>query len=131
MKNKITYIIDDDKISSRLMTLLLTKNNFCEEVICFNDASEALKLLKAHSHDSLLLPDVIFVDLNMPNLDGRQFLDAFTLLTIKKKIAVFILSSSVDPTDIQLTEEYKVVKRFLMKPITVSKLSELSLLFEN
>jgi CheY-like chemotaxis protein len=110
------------------VTILLSKNNFCEEIVSFHDAREALNHLAIHSHDFLFLPDVILLDLNMPTLDGWQFLEAFELLQIKKKIAIFILSSSIDPADVELTKKYEFVKNYLMKPITTSKLEEVKML---
>jgi CheY-like chemotaxis protein len=113
------------------MTILLSKNNFCEEIIAFNDAQEAVQQLSEKCHDHQLLPDVIFVDLNMPKLDGRQFLDAYMLLPLKKKITIFILTSSTDPSDLELIKKYDIVQDYLMKPITALQLSEVTLLLQN
>ncbi|EIA08247.1 response regulator [Flavobacterium frigoris] len=122
MKNKITYIIDDDKLSIKLMSMLISKNNFCEEIISFFNPQFALDELKKNCNTPTNLPDVILLDLNMPILDGWQFLDEFILLPIKKEISIFIVSSSIDPHDIEMVKKYDMVKSYIMKPINATKL---------
>ena len=126
MKNKITYIIDDDKLTVRLMTMLISKNNFCKEIISFYNPKIALDQIKENSENPENLPDVILLDLNMPLLDGWQFLDEFILLSLKKNISIFIVTSSIDPTDIEMAKKYKMVKSYIMKPINAQKLEAAS-----
>lgn len=124
MKNKITYLIDDDKLSIRLMSMLISKNKFCEEIVSFCNAELALETLKINCNTPQTLPDVILLDLNMPILDGWQFLDEFIHLPLKKEISIFIVTSSIDPSDIEMAKNYKMVKSYIMKPITAQKLEE-------
>ena len=126
MKNKITCIIDDDKLSIRLMSMLISKNKFCEEIISFFNPQVALDRLKENCEDSQKLPDVILLDLNMPILDGWQFLDEFILLPLKKEISIFIVTSSIDPSDIEMAKKYDMVKSYIIKPITAEKLEDAS-----
>lgn len=130
MKNKTTYIIDDDKLSIKLMSMLISKNKFCEEIISFSNSQAALNELTKNCNDSARLPDVILLDLNMPLLDGWQFLDEFVQLPIKKEISIFIVTSSIDPSDIDMVKKYAIVKNYIMKPITAQKLEEASKLIE-
>ncbi|CAM4038206.1 response regulator [Flavobacterium weaverense] len=131
MKNKLTYIIDDDKLTVKLMTILISKNKFCEEIKSFYNAENALELLKQNSNNEGLLPDAILLDINMPIMDGWQFLDEFIHLSLKKKISVFIMTSSIDPADIEKAKEYTVVKNYIEKPITSLKLDSLCKLIED
>ncbi len=128
MKNKITYIIDDDKLSVKLVSMLITKNEFCETINPFFSPQVALDELKKNCVENKNLPDAILLDLNMPVMDGWQFLDEFNDLAIKKEISIFIISSSIDPVDIEMSKKYKMVKSYIMKPINAEKLKEASLL---
>ncbi|MFA9192285.1 response regulator [Flavobacterium sp. FZUC8N2.13] len=130
MKNKITYVIDDDKLSIKLMSMLISKNNFCEEIISFYNPQNALDELKNNAANSSKLPDVILLDLNMPVLDGWQFLDEFILIEFAKKIVVFIVSSSIDPSDLEMAKNYPIIKDYIIKPLSSEKLKEASLLIE-
>lgn len=126
MKNKITYIIDDDKLTIKLMSMIISKNNFCEKINSFYNPQVALDSLKQNCNDVENLPDVILLDLNMPILDGWQFLDEFVHLPIEKEISIFIVTSSIDPVDIEMAKKYDMVKSYIMKPITAEKLKEAS-----
>ncbi|MFV8342793.1 response regulator [Flavobacterium sp. XS2P39] len=128
MKNKLTYIIDDDKMSVKLMTILMSKNNFCEDVHPFYNAQTALDKLKQNCTETDDLPDAILLDLNMPIMDGWQFLDEFILLPIKKEISIFIITSSIDPIDIEMAKQHDTIKDYIMKPITTEKLNALCIL---
>ncbi len=131
MQNKITYIIDDDRLSIKLMSILISKNNFCEEIISFHNPQTALDELKNNATNPSKLPDVILLDLNMPVLDGWQFLDEFTLVSFAKKILVFIVSSSIDPSDLEMAKNYPTIKNYIIKPLSSEKLKQTSLLIEN
>ncbi len=63
MKNKLTYIIDDDKLTARLMTILITKNNFCEKIESFPNAQSAIDVLRENVRNQAELPDAILLDL--------------------------------------------------------------------
>ena len=126
MTNKLTYIIDDDKLTVKLISILVSKNKFCEEIQSFDNAQHAIDKLKQNASNNGVLPDAILLDLNMPVMDGWQFLDEFVLLPIKKEISVFIMTSSIDPVDIEMAKKYKIVKDYVEKPITSKKLDLLS-----
>lgn len=128
MKNKLTYIIDDDKMSGKLMTILMDKNKFCEEILPFHNAQLAIAKLKENCIDNENLPDAILLDLNMPVMDGWQFLDEFIKLPIKKEISIFIITSSIDPADIEMAEKYSPVKNYIIKPLTAQKLDALCII---
>ena len=126
MTNKLTYIIDNDKLTVKLISILVSKNKFCEEIQSFDNAQRAIDKLKQNDSNNGVLPDAILLDLNMPAMDGWQFLDEFMLLPIKKEISIFIMTSSIDPVDIEMAKKYKIVKDYVEKPITSKKLDLLS-----
>lgn len=131
MKNKLTYIIDDDKLSIKLLTILLSKNGFCEDIRSFFNPQAALDELKKNYAENNYLPDAILLDLNMPTMDGWQFLDEFNHLALKKEIPIFINTSSIDPADIEMAKNYNAVKNYIMKPITAEKLTAICKLIES
>jgi CheY-like chemotaxis protein len=61
-------------------------------------------------------------------MDGWQFLDEFIKLPIKKEISIFIITSSIDPADIEMAEKYSPVKNYIIKPLTAQKLDALCII---
>lgn len=124
----LIYLIDDDKIFNFLNEMLIkkTKGDSCE-VICFEDAQNALELLK----QNLILmqtplPDKIFLDINMPVFDGWDFLDELSKLNFNgHNCDVYMLTSSVSPFDIAKSRTYEMVRDFISKPLTEAKLMRL------
>ncbi|MBF9255805.1 response regulator [Pontibacter sp. 172403-2] len=112
-------IIDDDPISIFLTEMSLEKEGVWAKLKSFMSAEEALQVLEAHSLNDL--PDVILLDLNMPIINGWQFLEIFQHLPAAKlqgKCAVYILTSSLDTADTVKAGENALVKGIIHKPIT-------------
>jgi CheY-like chemotaxis protein len=86
MKNKLTYIIDDDKLTVKLMSILISVK-FCEETIFYN-AQLAIDTLK-ENRNTTILPDAILLDLNMPVMDGWQFWMNLFIYHTKKKFQFY------------------------------------------
>ncbi|MBB6611702.1 response regulator [Pontibacter sp. Tf4] len=111
------YVVDDDDISAFVTSMLLESECLAREVECFLCAEEALhKLLHGPEEN---WPQVIFLDLNMPVLNGWNFLDAMTAQQQRflQRVKVFILTSSVDPQEKEMAGQYMLVKGFLRKPL--------------
>jgi CheY-like chemotaxis protein len=112
-------IIDDDPISIFLTEMSLEKEGVSAKLQSFLSAEEALEVLEEQKFDEL--PDIIFLDLNMPTINGWQFLDAFQHLPVAKfqdKCAIYILTSSLDIADTKKANENDLVKGIIHKPIT-------------
>ncbi|MFC0518205.1 response regulator [Mucilaginibacter angelicae] len=118
MKLDIACMIDDDQMFTYLLSRQMKLIDFCETVLIFNNGEEALKYLRPIIESPETLPSVILLDINMPVLDGWQFLDEFTKFNIRKKITVYIVSSSIDQADHIKAGAYKQVSNFYVKPIT-------------
>ncbi|MES2810828.1 MAG: response regulator [Bacteroidota bacterium] len=119
---KKTYIIDDDPIFVYVLKKLLQKHENFGKVVDFKDGNEALELIFAKDAE---LPCVILLDINMPLIDGWQFLEQLQETELKNELNVFIMSSSIDANDIEKSKQYSIVKDFVSKPINHDKLSSI------
>lgn len=129
--SKTAWLIDDDELCNYLTANTLQSNNFCHEVQSFTNAQKALAELEA-SVENGVLPDIIFLDLNMPVLDGWDFLKAYRNFPedVKEKCFLFILSSSVDEDDINRSKLYEYVRDFISKPLNKTKLEAIKFQIE-
>lgn len=124
-KIDLAYIIDDDEILVLLMKMLMKRNPFYEDTQEFYNGEDAMYQLKNSLLEGKSLPNVILLDLNMPMMDGWQFLDEFIQMSLPKDIPVFLVTSSIDPRDIEHAKEYSVVKGYIMKPVDEQKLNDI------
>lgn len=123
--NKI-MLIDDDEIHSNLCYELIIKSGITNSVSVFNDAEVALHFIHKNANEADLLPDLIFLDINMPFMDGWEFLDAYEAIKpeVKKDIVLILLTSSVYKNDIEKAKQYKSVVEYIKTPISIHKLLE-------
>jgi CheY-like chemotaxis protein len=126
MKYKKVLLIDDDEDSNFVNTWIL-KRNFAEDVITKQSAEEGLEYLKAQNNLRQELPQIIFLDIRMPGMDGFGFLEAFDQLSnyIKENCKIVILSSSFDKNDINRALKNPYVSDYFNKPLTEDSLSVL------
>lgn len=113
-------LVDDDPIC-HLITSKLIKRYTSNEVEAFTDPMEALVQLKWRaSHERDRFPDLILLDIDMPRMDGWQFLDEFHQLPeeILGSASIIMLSSSNHSNDAQRARQYRAVKDFFSKPFT-------------
>ncbi len=121
-KLKIACIIDDDPIFIFGLKKVMNSVDFAEEVLVYKNGEDALENLIAIKEDKEALPEVILLDLNMPIMDGWQFLDEFTQVKVDKKITVYIVSSSIDPLDYEKTKKYSHIENYIIKPVQTDDL---------
>lgn len=124
-KVDLAYIIDDDEIIIYLTDKLIKKGDFCERVSTFTDAATALETLKAAIKSGIDVPEVILFDLNMPNMNGWEFIEEFKKLKITQEIPTFVFTSSIDPNDKQRSFQYPEIRDFITKPLTIQKLDKI------
>lgn len=119
LKSRV-FIIDDDPIHQRIAQIMISKHNLFDEYFSYTEAQKALDFLEENKKNEETLPDVILLDLNMPVIDGWDFLETFETLIkeFKKDIRVFIVSSSVDEKDVLRSKTYVAVKGFISKPLS-------------
>ena len=126
MKIDTICIIDDDPIFVYGTKVLLNhKKDFSNDILVFENGKEALDNLSSLLRAGKELPDFIFLDLNMPIMNGWQFLDAFIKLPITHRPLIFIISSSIDQEDRDRALRYEMVKEFIFKPLSENQLKEI------
>lgn len=118
-------LIDDDEISLFLSKRVLNKLGFNEDIHQFVSATEALVFLNSIS-DRAQLPDLIFLDLNMPNIDGFEFMNILRKEGDKyRNVKISILTSSIDDIDIEKSKNYDNVIDFITKPLRISNFDKI------
>ena len=114
--------VDDDPITLMLCKMVITKAAFSNEIATAKNGEEALKYFDAFKKNagSNNKPQLIFLDLNMPVMNGWEFLDSFTTKEYSdyQDTKVIILSSTIDPEDLEKSKKYPMVIDFLSKPIS-------------
>jgi CheY-like chemotaxis protein len=113
-------LIDDDSISNFITEKLILRENFAQEVVSFLSGEAALSYLKKQQQQHLPPPDIIFLDLNMPEMDGWEFISEFKKLPreFTENSRVFMLSSAVDAKDIVQARNMEEIEDFISKPLT-------------
>ena len=129
MKNSppIIALVDDDKIFQLTASRTIMSANLTDRILQFENGEEALEFLKLNAADSDSLPDYIFLDINMPFVDGWMFLDDYAHLkeNLKKEIRIYMVSSSIDPRDIDRAKRNQFVNEYVIKPVSREKFVEL------
>jgi CheY-like chemotaxis protein len=116
---KFVMLIDEDEIDNIINQKIIESNNFSERVMVFQTGTDALDFLRVNAKIAENLPDLIFLDINMPIMDGFQFLEEFEKLDtpILDKSKIVMLSSSISPRDIDRAASNRFVKKYLNKPL--------------
>lgn len=122
MKFDHLMIIDDDEVVLFLAQLVINQYNKIGRLDSYTKADEALQDLLS---GKIIKPDVILLDLNMPVMDGWEFLDTLQQYSLLNKIPIAILTSSIDPSDKKKSTNYKNVVEFISKPLSQDKLENL------
>ncbi|CAM4122813.1 Response regulator receiver domain-containing protein [Pedobacter westerhofensis] len=124
---KKVYLIDDDDIYVFLTKKTILKVRQDVEVEVFSDGLKAITHLKAVQHQPELLPDVIFLDLNMPVMDGWDFLKEYQKLApaFVKTNELYIVSSSISPHEMERSKSIPAVSEFIIKPLVKEKFLEI------
>ncbi|QEC70231.1 response regulator [Panacibacter ginsenosidivorans] len=121
-------LIDDDFIHQFGMKRMIQRYQPSEGVIEFSNGLDAINFFKTPHSDSEI-PELIFLDINMPVMNGWEFMDEFVKIrsTIQKKIDIYILSSSTDSQDIQKAKSNPEITDYIVKPLTPDLLKNIFL----
>ncbi|GAA3632735.1 response regulator [Flavivirga jejuensis] len=126
---ELACIIDDDDIYINLVKRVIETKKLCENLIIFKNGKQSIdyfeELLLNLKEDKI--PDIIFIDLNMPVMDGWEFIEHFTKIKNKfnKLITLYIVSSSINPVDIDRAKSLNSIEGYLVKPIIINELENI------
>lgn len=120
-------VVDDDEIYTFTVKRLVKTTGMAASTLFFENGQYAIDFFKQNTANPAALPELILLDLNMPVLDGWQFIDQFIPLThlIDKKITIYIVSSSIDEADYKRAKSIKEVKDFIVKPINADTFKQI------
>ncbi|WP_323026765.1 response regulator [Gelidibacter japonicus] len=125
-KTSLACIIDDDGMYIRLLKKIIEARKLCDNLLIFNNGKENIDYFEAilkNLHEEEV-PDIMFIDLNMPIMDGWEFIERFTKIENKfnKLISLYIVSSSINPVDIDRAKSLSNIKDYLVKPVRITEL---------
>lgn len=121
-------LIDDDNIYQFTARKIIESTGLAGEIKSFYNGKEAIDFFTSEAgHNPESLPDVIFLDINMPIMNGWEFLDEYTGLhtSFPKHIVVYVVSSSIDDNDMRKSRGYQSVTDYIVKPVNRSTYQEL------
>ncbi|WP_055448939.1 response regulator [Lacinutrix mariniflava] len=126
-KNFNFCIVDDDDIYQFTMKKTIESLNLAKSIIAFSDGEEALNFMIENLNKDDELPDIILLDINMPIMDGFQFMEEYIKIkpNLGKKITIYMVSSSVDIADIERAKRISDISDYIIKPIKKGKLQSI------
>ncbi|AMR27912.1 hypothetical protein A0257_12990 [Hymenobacter psoromatis] len=122
---KLIYVIEDDLITATTTKMLVEKNLREAQVQLYSNGQRALSQLTAALRAGNALPDLILLDLNMPLMDGWEFLDAFACLPLTHPVCVLLLTSSINLEDRARAARHQAVAGYFTKPLDMSVVSRM------
>lgn len=126
-KLKSILLIDDDEATNYYHRIIIDDAGCAEEVNVATDGKKALEFLTASFDGKHHKPDLIFLDINMPVMNGWEFLEHYHKLSEeqKAKITLVMLTTSINPDDLEHAKKYHEISGFRNKPLSVEMLQEI------
>ncbi|NVK75256.1 MAG: response regulator [Oceanospirillaceae bacterium] len=126
-RKEIICLIDDDKVYQYTASKSIEASSVVKRVLVFDDGEQAYTYLVDNLTLRENLPDIIFLDINMPYMDGWEFMEEFIKLKPKlsKPITIYMVSSSLQEEDINKAKSLENISEYIIKPISKERFQEL------
>ena len=129
MKQKLNCIllIDDDEPTNFINEIIINQTDCTKNVITMQSARNAIEFLKSNNKENYEKPDLILLDINMPGMNGWEFLEEYKKLEKDQKnhIIIIMLTTSLFPDDQAMADSIKEISGFKHKPLTIELLKEI------
>ncbi len=125
-KVKCILLIDDDETTNFINELMILDMGVTERLLQAYNGKEGLEILQKHAEDGQCLPDLILLDINMPVMDGFDFLEAYQAMDFpgKRSVVIVMLTTSLNPNDVERVNKSGIAD-YVNKPLTEQNLIDL------
>jgi CheY-like chemotaxis protein len=126
-KKNTICIVDDDEIFQFITRKSFERLNRSDDIVMFSNGEKAIQYMQEIYQEHQPFPDVIFLDINMPIMDGWDFIAEFSKINLsgEKLPAIYMVSSSIDDKDLFKARSLSIVKDYITKPIDDIKIREI------
>lgn len=128
MKNKLNILLIDDDVATNFLNTSVIEDLGCaKSVVSVRDGREGINYLTKAVDGKYPQPDLIFLDVNMPVMNGWEFLEEYETLEAGQKagLVIVMLTTSLNPEDKEKARAYNTLDDFVSKPLTTKKLTEI------
>lgn len=128
MKKKLNCVllIDDDEATNFIHDMVVRQSGVTDNIVAVESGQAALDFLNSNDGSGANKPDLIFLDINMPGMNGWEFLEKYKLLDDDKRggIVMVMLTTSLNPDDAMKSKKFNSIKDFLNKPLSTEMIDK-------